>query len=473
MSSRDVSPLVPGRARTTRFYEPKSPRYALALLAGGILGACSTADVHSARPVRLQGVSSPVVLQDGGLRTDAGAVEPNPGADASTVWIFLHTGQSLSVGLRADTSAPRTPATASAPGHYMLLGQQDGGGALGPLPWSLTTLANPCRALGVSNVGIYPTNIWDEVPMVAMGARLSVVTPGVVSAHEVFGINGQPIYTMGPDDQGANGSFLGLAMAVREFARLVRALGKTPRVAAIVHTHGETDNGNPDYKTQLGTYRNQIEALAQSATGQTDTIPMFLTQASAVYPPTTGAMNTTWQDMVDLAQQQPEAFVLAGPKYALSYDPGDFHLDVPGSRDLGYLYADAWAEWRRHRTFPTRAPVEIIRGATTLDIRYDLAAGEALTWDTSLWAGNHSAVWTEWASAKGFELLDAGSNVVDIDGATLTDSRTVRLTRAAGWPAGALYLSYAHYGDTDTAVRRGQLRTSSGRWAPHSFATVP
>lgn len=461
----------PGSARSVASCPPTPRRYAIALLAGGTLGACTDATVHDSRAVRSVDASAPLVLGDGGrLRVDASAIVPSAGADASTAWVFLHTGQSLAAGLRADPT-PRTPITGAVAGHYMLAGQQDAGGALNPTPWALTTITNPIRALGPGNAGIYPTNSWDETPMVAMAARLAAVAPSVVSVHELFAINGATVEALQPADPTGNQSFLGLSVAVREIARLVRAMGRTPRFC-IVHTHGESDNGVATYIDDLGAYRSRIEQLIWRYSGGVASVPMLLTQASAAYPPTVGSMNSTWQAMVTLAQREPDRYILAGPKYALSYDPGDFHLDVTGSRDLGILLADAWLEWRRLRAFASRAPIAIARTGTTVDLRYDLAPGETLTWDASLWAGNHAVTWPEWANARGFEVLDAASNPVAVDSAALVASDTVRLTRAAGWPAGTLYVTYAHYADSDYERRRGQLRTSSGRWIPHSYHTV-
>lgn len=427
-------------------------------------------DIHAARPLKASGISSALVYEGGFVTADGSAIVPDPGDDASVVWIFIHTGQSLSIGARQDP-VPRSPITGTATGHYMLSGQQDGGGALTPLPWTLTTLANPARPI-VASTGQYPSNTWDEVPMVAMGARLTAIAPSVVSAHEVCGLDGATIEALTPIDPNVNFTFLGICLALREFARLITALGKKPRVAAIVHTHGEGDNGVATYKSDLGNYRNNIEEIARDVTGQKDIIPMFMTQASARYPTTVGSSNTTWQDMVDLSIEQPERFVLVGPKYHLSYDAGDFHLDVPGSRDLGNYYADVWVEWRKHRYYKPCVPITYDRAASTITITYDLEDGDALSFDTSLWASNHSAVWTEWANGRGFEVLDNGSNPVTIASATLVGTNKVVLTASGTWPAGTLYVSYAYYADVDVGLRRGQVRTTSGKWAAHSFATI-
>ena len=263
---------LPGPARGLSYYPPVSRRYALALLAGGVIGACSDSTVHTSRPVRSLDSSRPVAEVDGGLIADASAVDPNVGSDASTVWVFLHTGQSLAVGLRADPT-PRTPITGTVAGHYMLTGQQDAGGVLNPTPWSLTTLANPIRTLGPGNAGIYPTNSWDETPMVAMGARFAAAAPSVVSLHEQFAINGATVEALQPLDPTGNQSFLGISVAVREINRLVRALGKTPRFA-IVHTHGESDNGVATYIQDLGAYRSRVEDMVKRVSGGVDVVPI-------------------------------------------------------------------------------------------------------------------------------------------------------------------------------------------------------
>lgn len=374
------------------------------------------------------------------------------------VWGFVATGQSLSVGAHAGNATYTTIVAGAGADHYMLANLVGSGGisasANPSSAWTLATLAEPLR--GAAYASIWPSNVMNQSLHAPLASRLSSLIPGVKTAHTVVGQDGQPM--SGIKKGGGVASYAGSIAEATKLRALLAALGYDYRIAAVLLTHGESDLGSGTYGAEALQLQADYEADLKAITGQAGTIPLVATQPSAGYPQP-GAGNTSNINDVLLSTYlaNPSRVILAGSKIGLSYFATDFHLDAAGSRDLGYLYADAVAPIiAGGAAFSPLYPVSATRSGSVVTVTLNRAA----SFDATLWGSTHASTYSgAWASGKGFEAVDSGGSPIAISSVTILGA-VITITCASA----PTTISNALYGDGTGTIRRTQVRDAAGNW---------
>ncbi len=374
------------------------------------------------------------------------------------VWGIVATGQSLSVGARAGGAPYATLVAGAGADHYML-GNLVGSGGISSTAnpassWTLQTLSEPLRGSPYSTG--WPSNVMNQSLHAPLASRLSSLVPGVKTAHTVVGQDGQGI--AGIKKGGSVASYAGSIAEATKLRALLSAAGYDYRVAAVLLTHGEQDLGSASYGADVLQLQADYETDLKAITGQTGTIPIIATQPSAGYPqPGVGNTSNINDVLLSTSLSYPSRIILAGSKIGLSYFSGDYHLDAAGSRDLGYLYADAVAPIIAGGTaFSPLYPISATRAGSVVTVTLNRAA----SFDTSLWGTTHASTYSSaWANGKGFEAVDGGGSPIAISSVSIVGA-VVTITCASA----PTTISNALYGDGTGTIRRTQVRDASGNW---------
>jgi hypothetical protein len=274
-------------------------------------------------PIGEEGSASGGSGAKGGSSTTGATGGSGGGSGAPWDWIgIVGTGQSLSTG---------TPPTTSTTQPYNNLKLSLGGVTVPPWDSSneafdMVPLIEPIRSLSTGYPSPYPRNMYGESPHSAMANELTRLVgedPGgdYVTVHTVVGESGQGIIALKKqtgDTTGMTGrAYAATIFEAEAIARLARAKGKTYGIGAIVMTHGETDSGSVSYDDALIQLLADYNADLSAITGQTEKIPMYLSQQHA-YP--NGANSAGFTPIATITQwklgvDHPGDFVCTGPKY--------------------------------------------------------------------------------------------------------------------------------------------------------------
>jgi hypothetical protein len=374
------------------------------------------------------------------------------------VWGIVATGQSLSVGAHAGNLTYTTIVAGAGANHYML-GNLVGSGGISAsanpsTSWTLVTLAEPLR--GSPYATIWPSNVMNQSLHAPMASRLSSLIPGVRTAHTAVGQDGQPM--SGIKKGGGVASYAGSIAEATKLRALLAAAGYDYRVAAVLLTHGESDLGSSTYGADVLQLQADYETDLKAITGQAGTIPLIATQPSAGYPqPGVGNTSNIPDVLLSTYLANPSRVILAGSKIGLSYWSGDYHIDAAGSRDLGYMYADAVAPIIAGGTaFSPLYPVSATRSGSVVTVTLNRSA----SFDTTLWGSTHASAYSgAWANGKGFEAVDGGGSPIAISSVSIVGA-VVTITCASA----PTTISNALYGDGTGTIRRTQVRDASGNW---------
>jgi hypothetical protein len=258
---------------------------------------------------------------------------------------------------------------------------------------------------------------------------------------------------------------------------LAQKAGKTFGYGAVVLTHGEHDSDNAYYETAVYNLWNQYNNDLKAITGQSQDIPMILSQQNSV-PTYTKSENGTiippgfaysTQAQWLLGVHNPGKIIVSGPKYQYAYVDG-IHMNATGYELAGEKYAEAFYKTVEKNTpwVPLQpSALQWVPGTNTVTISFDVPS-PPLQWNTSL--TNHQAANIYWKSGRGFEVLAANNSPLTITSAELTNNDTaVKLTLESAPTSGPLTIQYAmtqdgtqvHTGYTGSTLgRRGQLRDS-------------
>jgi len=441
----------------------------------------------------------------GGSGSTSGA--PSDASVAQMSWDWngvVGSGQSLSVGTppvtgeHASTSQPYDNVMLSLP-EVTANEVED---ASLPPPWDasipglrMVPLVEPVRPIGSGFPRPYPVNIWGETPHAAMSNEITLLakTGGAadyVTVPTIVGESGQGIVALVKfQDAGTTGA-TGRAYAATLFeathiAALAKAAGKTYGISVIVMTHGETDATNQDYGDDLVQLLSDYNTDLSSITGQTQKIPMYLSQQHA-YPcfqgPPIGCSDTApgGRPLVNQFQWQlgvmyPGQFVCTGPKYQYPVNPDNdgIHLSATGYQLLGEKTAEVYYQrailgnnWQP--LYPTSAS----RSGNVVTVDFNVPA-PPLNWDMSL----DAPLITEWVNGNGFELW-SGSTNIGIQSVAISGN-SVQITAASTLPTTGLMVGYAladqgaQMKAASKAVRWGRLRDSDPFMGSTTMMTNP
>jgi hypothetical protein len=335
---------------------------------------------------------------------------------------------------------------------------------------SVVPLVETIRPEATAYPSAYPANIYGETPHTAMADQISSLYQAsggggdYVTVHTVVGESGQGIHVI--DKTATPSATLGHAYAATLFEvaalkRLAAAAGKTYGVGGIILTHGEADAGNASYESDVYRLYTDYNADISAITGQTSTIPLFLTQQQ-----TEPADNTTTASLIaawKLGVDHPGEVVCAGPKYQYPYASDHLHLVAGGYDALGEKYAEVYfdkvvlgQDWQ-----PLQ-PLSATRSASVITVTFHVPE-PPLAWDAVLPAP-HQAAHPAWSKGRGFEVQNqAGEQTID---SVAIQGDAVVITLASPPAASGLVVRYAVTQDGSGALggmatgRIGQLRDS-------------
>jgi lysophospholipase L1-like esterase len=386
-------------------------------------------------------------------------------------WVgIIGTGQSLSVGTTPVTSTQQ-------PYHNLKLSLGD----VTVPPWdagddsmSLVPLVEPIRPVTTVYPSPYPGNIWGETPHSAMANEITFLVQceapdqDYVTVHTVVGESGQGITALQKETGDTTGdtgrAYAATIFEAQNITRLAAAAGKTYGIGAIIMTHGETDSGSSTYKNALIKLLADYNADLSAITGQTQPIPMYLSQQHG-YP--NGSESQGQRPVANIVQWQlgidhKDEFVCVGPQYQYEANKnGDgIHLSALGYQMLGEKNAEVYYERAvLGRDWQPLQPTTVERSGRAVTVHFHVPV-PPLNWDDAFDAPSIQ----EWVNGRGFELRTNSSKItiasVEISG------DAVVVTAGTDLPASGLIVGYAlssqgvQMNQASKSVRWGQLRDS-------------
>ena len=191
---------------------------------------------------------------------------------------------------------------------------------------------------------------------------------------------------------------------------------------------------------------------------------MFASQQNSV-PADTGSVSISAIQVWKASTDHPGEIVCTGPKYQYSYavDTAHVHMGAMEYEKLGEKTAQIYFErvvlghdWKPLQ--PTSAEVS----GSIVTVHFHVPV-PPLTWDDNL-PPPHGAMIPQWANARGFEVLWAGSRK-QIDTVEIVGDDTVKITCHDDLAGGEVVVGYAATAEggtppTDQTARWGNLRDS-------------
>ena len=365
------------------------------------------------------------------------------------VYGIIGSGQSLSVGDRAESPIYSPYFAGPVSGSYMLTDITDG--FTNPVTsWTLTDIEEPMRGSGYGS--IYPFNVSYQSPHTPMAQYLNI-NLGINSAHTCVGESGQPYSVI--KKGGTGNSYASSIAEVERFKELFDALGMKYEVLCVIWTHGESDYGDTSYSDYLLEAQNDYEIDIKAITGQTRNVPLIITQPSAGFPVPAGEFTNIPDEMLQAYLANPDKIILAGPKTSLEYVSGDYHLSALGTTYLGFIYGVAAKHLITNSTpFTPLYASNVSLNNSGANPIITVTFNRDVVEDDSLYDGLHTVEHTAWLNGKGFEVIDAGNFELNIL-STVISGNTAVITVDSGVP---YRVSYALYGDGSGTIRRGCVR---------------
>jgi hypothetical protein len=379
-------------------------------------------------------------------------------------WVgVIGTGQSLSIGAAAGT-----PISTDQPFNNLKLHDEgpdpryplDGGGDLSLVP--LTERFRPPLPGWPDNQ--YPNNIAGETPNAGMANEMTQLWTDrtgtdYVSIHSVVGWSGHCLRDIDKSNPETRAYPGGLSEA-RTFKRFADEAGKTFAYGAIILTHGECDASNAGYEAGLHQlwldYNDDLKAI----TGQTQDIPLLISQQSTITTASGGSAVAVWRLGVD----HPGEGYCVGPKYQYQYAGDNLHMEASGYRRLGEKYAEVFDQVVNQGVFwkPVQ-PNSVVLSGTQVIVTFDVP-NPPLNWDENI-NPPHQEVHTAWRNGRGFEVKDSTGELTILCTEIVGDD-TVIISLEAEPTGSNLMLRYALtqdgtgiQGGTDLGMH-GQLRDS-------------
>lgn len=417
------------------------------------------------------------IAPDPGSIPDAGPPLASPSSLVPTdagprpiVWGIVGVGQSLAIGTRRGAE-PYEPVVKSAgEGHFMLRNLTGGTADSVPFAWArpasewqLSPLSEPLRERG-TGVHAWPENVASQSPHTPFAAEIDRLSSGTIrTAHVVVGQDGQPISALAKG--GTQPSYAAALAEATRLRELLAARGMELRFAAVLLTHGESDDTNPSYADDIVKLQADYERDLDAVTGHADRVPMFLTHPSAGYAGRSGdGYNGAIFAMSRAACEHPDRVRLVGSKTHLEYLEDDFHLTATGTAELGRLYARHVFPWIARGTFvEPLAPVRVERSGT----RVTVVMNRPLVDDPRLFGDTHAP--GPWENALGLEVTAEDGTPIAVESTEIVGERVV--LSCVSVPA---FVSHAIYADGPSpALRRVRLRDRDGEWLVQFREPVP
>jgi hypothetical protein len=386
-------------------------------------------------------------------------------------WVgVVGTGQSLAVGGHGNAPAMTIGATTQRFGNLKL---SLGSATVPPFDpnntaLSVVPLVETIRAITTTYPSPYPRNIYGESFHTAMADELSSLVMAAqsrnyVTVHSVVGEAGQNISVIakGATDTGTTGrAYAASLFEVAAIARLAKAQNKTYGVGAIMLTHGESDADSTTFEADMVKLWNDYNTDLKTRTGQTNLIPMLLSQQHSE-PTNAGSTSVGTQAQWRIGLDHPGDVICTGPKYQYAYVNDNIHLTNPDYERLGEKYGQVFHQRVvLGNAWQPLQPTSVDRNGRVITVHFHVPV-LPLVWDTTL-PMPHQSAFTEWAPGRGFEVR-AGTTRVAIASVAIAGD-TVQITCATDPPTSGLVVAYASTADgairANGTVRWGQLRDS-------------
>lgn len=418
-----------------------------------------------------------VVPDESSAAPDTGSPDENlpavdtvgPGLDESAVlprydWVgIVGNGQSLGVGVEGVP-----PLSTSAQGFPNLQLSYQGPAPCTPFDgqgtFSVVPLLEPIRPrLNCVNLSEYPDNIAGETPHSGMARQLTLLQRAAtasdyVTVHTVAGWTGRNISFI--DKAGGRRGYPGTISEGQAIKTLADAAGKTFGYGAILFTHGEADWNNPGYAAAVRQLYLDYNTDLKAVTGQTDDIPMLLTQ-QGTYPldgDLGGERALSTQAQWRLGVDYPGEIIVVGPKYQYNYAPDGVHLDAGGYQRLGEKYAEVYYQVAvQRRPWQPLQPISAVRNNDLITLRFNVP-NPPLVWEETIPPPHQGGKHTAWRNGRGFEVQDSAGEIPIQWVRIVGDTVEIRLSYP---PVGTgLVVRHAMTQDGGLPGRRGQLRDS-------------
>jgi hypothetical protein len=389
----------------------------------------------------------PMLTPDGPPYIGTGKVLTQPPYD----WVgIVGSGQSLSTGAYSKAVSLTQPYknlmlmdNASAP-KYPIDGA-DGA------QWAVVPLVEPHRpnVPGTFSDNLnYPNNIYHndsptgpggETPHSGMANALSKAWASrgnkddYITTHTAVGVGGFCLQYL---TKGST-SFSAAVSEAKVYKKLADEAGKVYGVGGVIFTHGECDTTTKtaDYGEKLYQLYQDFNTDLKAVTNQPNDIVLLASQQSSIKG---GGYESSAVQLWRAGREHPGQIVCTGPKYA--YGQYGIHMPGPSYERVGEKYGEVFdLIVNQGKAWKPLGPNKITREGKVISIAFDVP-NPPLVWDTHL-GKPHQMAHKAWAEGKGFEVLDANKNEVQIVSAEI-EGDTVKLTLAAE-PSSALTVGYA------------------------------
>ncbi|HHL6596715.1 hypothetical protein [Escherichia coli] len=287
------------------------------------------------------------------------------------------TGQSLAAG---GSTQAQSPVTTSAQADYGILAFGTGPKVdfkYDTLNESLLGTVIPCR----ENVGTRPGQ---ESPSSGMAFKIHELTGDTVLVSDACS-SGTAI----ADISSGTATFTGATKMIQAAVAMAEKLGmQYVPVMVLIHGNQNAAAGTSisNYRAAMETLRGQYESVINSATGESQSLHMFVGQLSNIIP-YGGTAGTTKTNNIGIAQYQEardNALIhLASAQYARPYSDGE-HLTSAGYRTEGEVIGSVVGGWLNDNTKSSLVPIEsgVVQSGTTITIPVAGCVGD-LVIDTS------------------------------------------------------------------------------------------
>ena len=236
--------------------------------------------------------------------------------------------------------------------------------------------------------------------------------------------------------------FTQLASDVTNAKAFATAMNRSYVVRAVANIHGESDDtgyalnhpefplaGPADYGAALVKWQKDLESTIQAASGQTEAVPMFISQLSGFYRTQTSKVA---QFQLDAHVAAPGRVILIGPSYPYDINADDcLHYTSQSSRRVGQYFGKVYTRvvlagqvWE-----PVR-PKAITRVDNVVTVQF-FVPKPPLVFDATL---------VQQAANQGFIFTDGSGAAITAVEITAADTVKITLDHA---PSGSMSLSYA------------------------------
>ena len=354
---------------------------------------------------------------DGG-GTDAGDSGVDSGFDAGfdagapKEWVgIIGNGQSLSVGVSFGYAPPISVTQPF--GAKKLVDLTSMYALSGAGTWQMVPLVEPYRVKTCTLCYEYPNNVVGESPHTGMAIQLSALSLArdagdFMSVHSITGTSGAALASInktGLPDGGVRPPYLAGLMETRVYKNLAADAGAKYRVGGVIFTHGESDWNNPNYASELHTLWSDYNTDLKAITGQTQNIPIFLSQQNSFPGAVDAGFTLSPNDQWKVAVTYPGEFVCVGPKYAYSYSD-TVHLSSSGYHRLGEKYGQAFDRVvNQGLPFKPLYPIATSLSGNKITVTFHVPV-PPMAWDDHI-ALSHQNNHKAWKDGHGFEAEDS------------------------------------------------------------------